>query len=139
MRELVHIHILIYSWLICGIIPLPLPVKVLNAPPGTYLGGFAKLDLVIAEDDSAEDDAVATYVYSPATACFTCRTSPPPSGLPRHISSTVSEEGLLRDRGWGFLDDDSSEPATAFNVDEYNKDMEYTPEKTSISPALLEG
>ena len=113
-------------------------VQVLNAPRVDVAQIFSRCGLRVMQDDAFKhEEPSAVYMYSTATSCFTCRSSPPPPGFPRHISAIVSEEALLRDKGWGFLDSDDSEPAVAFDVDEYNKKMEYTPAPVMIDKELL--
>lgn len=87
--------------------PPPTPVQLLNKP--SHLSDAA-ISLILKRHNLIEatknNDTPVTYTFSLATNMFTTKSN----NTPHHIPILVEEEVLLRDKGWGFLDEDESGP-----------------------------
>ena len=90
----------------------PVACRILNPPshltPAELEALFTSRGFRVVSSE-AEARTAVTYSYTPATSMFALRSSSAAPSLPRFIPSLSSEENLLRDRGWTFLDEEAED------------------------------
>jgi methionine-S-sulfoxide reductase len=102
-------------------------VRILDALRGR---GFQHIAVPSDENDESNMETSFVYKYQKATGLLKLVSLPgdvDPEEFPRWIPLVNSQESVLIQNGWSFLDPDESEPMSAFDVDAANLEGTYKP------------